>query len=146
MSYALSFSNPRFTSDIFDAVERNFSNFLDRRGERPALPRVDVRETADAYLLDMELPGRSESDVDVSFKDQVLSITAEPKAQAASDGKDECKWLIKERVASSFARHFTLPNDVDPSNINAEFASGVLTVNIPRRPETKRAKIAITAK
>jgi HSP20 family protein len=147
---ALGFANPRFTSDIFDVIERNFSNYFDRQSEKASVPKVDVREGPDAYILDMDLPGMTEKDVDVSFKDQILSITA---ARADSARKDEKasektddKWLVRERVFASFARHFTLPNDIEAESIKAEFSNGVLTITIPRKPEAKRAKIAITAK
>ncbi|MDR1786726.1 MAG: Hsp20/alpha crystallin family protein [Spirochaetaceae bacterium] len=146
-SYALGFSNPRFTSDIFDVIERNFSNYFDRSSEKSSVPKVDVRETPDAYILDMDLPGMTEKDVDVSFKDQVLSITAVKKEEKAEkDPEKGHKWLIRERVYSSFSRHFTLPNDIDSGKIAAEFSNGVLAIRIPRKEETKSAKIAITAK
>jgi HSP20 family protein len=150
---ALGFANPRFTSDIFDVIERNFSNYFDRHSDKMSVPKVDVREAPDAYILDMDLPGMTEKDVDVSFKDQILSITA---AHAGSAPKDEktsektdagnYKWLVRERVLTSFARHFTLPSDIEAENIKAEFSNGVLTITIPRRAEAKRAKIAITAR
>jgi HSP20 family protein len=147
-SYALGFANPRFTSDIFDVIERNFSNYFDRSPARAIVPKVDVRETADAYVLEMDLPGMTEKDVDVSFKDQVLSITAVKKAETKEDNTEDKghKYLIREREYSSFSRHFTLPVDIDAEKIGAEFSNGVLAINIPRRPETKSAKIAITAK
>jgi HSP20 family protein len=145
-SYALSFANPRFTSDIFDVIERNFSNYFDRGHERVNVPKVDVRETTEAYVLDIDLPGMTEKDVDVSFKDQVLSITAAQKEEKPVEKNDTRKWLVRERALTSFARHFTLPNDIDAENIKAEFSNGVLTIAIPRRAETKTAKIAITAK
>ncbi|GMO45514.1 MAG: hypothetical protein Pg6C_07510 [Treponemataceae bacterium] len=145
---ALSFANPRFTSDIFDVIERNFSNYFDRHSDKMSVPKVDVREIGDAYILDMDLPGMTERDVDLSFKDQVLSITAVQKDEKTPEKAEnsEYKWLIRERILTSFARHFTLPNDIDAENIKAEFSNGVLTIHIPRKPESKRAKIEITAK
>ena len=61
-------------------------------------------------------------------------------------GKEEGEWLIRERRSSSFARHFTLPNDIDAEAVTAEVKNGVLTVIIPRKAETKPRSIAITAK
>jgi HSP20 family protein len=147
-SYALSFANPRFTSDIFDVIERNFSNTFDSTSASVHTPKVDVHETPNAYVLDMDLPGLTEKDVDVTFKDQVLSITAaknDEKNREKSEHKDQ-KWLIRERVLTTFARHFTLPNDIDAQSIKAEFSNGVLNISIPRKPETQTAKIAITAR
>lgn len=136
----LSFFNPRFTSDLFDVIDRNFS-------ESPAdgknrLPRVDVRETKDAYILDMELPGCTDKDVQINLKDRVLSINS---AKEQKEEKTEGDWLIKERVSSNFSRSFTLPEDIDSEKVSAGFKNGLLSVSIPRKAETKSRAIAITA-
>ncbi|HIW36709.1 MAG TPA: Hsp20/alpha crystallin family protein [Candidatus Treponema faecavium] len=142
---SLAFFNPRFTSDLFDVIDRNFASMMPTTEKSGSLvPKVDVRETKDAYILDMDLPGVSEKDVAINLKDKVLSISSqkEEKTEEKKDGE----WLIRERRSASFARHFTLPDDIDAENVSAEFQNGVLTVNIPRKAETKPKTIAITAK
>ncbi len=109
------------------------------------VPSVDVKETKDSYILDMDLPGKTENDVDLSLKDDVLTIAShnEETTEKKSDKKDETEWLIRERHSSSFTRRFTLPKDVDGDNVNASFKNGVLTVVMPRRPEATEKRIAI---
>jgi len=109
------------------------------------VPSVDVKETKDSYILDMDLPGKTENDVDLSLKDDVLTIAShnEETTEKKSDKKDETEWLIRERHTSSFTRRFTLPKDVDGDNVNASFKNGVLTVVMPRRPEATEKRIAI---
>ncbi|WP_428770911.1 Hsp20/alpha crystallin family protein [Treponema sp. HNW] len=137
----LSFFNPRFTSDLFDVIDRNFSGT--ENSSKCSLPRVDVRETKDEYLLDMELPGSSEKDVEINLKDRILSISSvkEDKKEEKLDGE----WLIKERVSKSFSRSFTLPEDIDSEKVSAGFKNGLLTISIPRRAQAKARTIAITA-
>ena len=53
----LSFFNPRFTSDLFDVIDRNFSDYSCGENGKSAMPRVDVSEKKDSYVLEMELPG-----------------------------------------------------------------------------------------
>ena len=142
---SLAFFNPRFTSDLFDVIDRNFSNMMpsvEKTGS--SVPKVDVRETKDAYILDMDLPGVSEKDVNISLKDKVLSIASQKEEK--TEEKEEGEWLIRERRSASFARHFTLPNDIDAEAVTAEVKNGVLTVIIPRKAETKPRSIAITVK
>ncbi len=151
----LSFFNPRFTSDLFDVIDRNFcgmgaDSFID--GPRGGyMPKVDVVEKKDDYVLDMELPGLSENDVDINLKDRVLTIAAKKEENAEKEPdekknhKDNKNFLIHERHGYYFSRSFTLPNDIDSDKVSAGFKNGLLTVTIPRKPETQVKRIAITA-
>lgn len=140
---SLAFFNPRFTSDLFDVIDRNLSDFVPAE-TTTASPKVDVRETPNAYILDMDLPGVSEKDVEINLKDRVLSISS--KKEEKKEEKKDGEWLIRERRTASFCRRFTLPQDIDTENVSAEFKGGVLTIDIPRRPETQSRQISITAK
>lgn len=117
-------------------------------GHSAALPKVDVKENADAYTMVMDLPGMSEKDVAIELEHNELTIAShhEDKKEEKSDGKkDEGKWLIRERSASEFRRTFTLPDDVDAEKVAASFKNGVLTVNIPRKALAAPKRIAIEA-
>jgi HSP20 family protein len=133
---ALSLFNPTFNQDVFDIFDRNFGTNV---------PSVDVRETAEAYVMDMDLPGRSEKDVEISLKDRVLSISSleEAKTEEKKKTDDGCEYLIRERRSSSFSRRFTLPDDIAAEKVEANFKNGVLTITIPRRPEAQARQIMI---
>ena len=142
---SLAFFNPRFTSDLFDVIDRNLSDLVPSQASTPVVtPRVDVRETPDAYILDMDLPGFTEKDVEINLKDRVLSISS--KMEEKNEEKKEGEWLIKERRSSCFSRRFTLPQDIDAEKVTAEFKHGVLSVDIPRKPEPQAKQIAITVR
>ncbi len=113
-----------------------------------ATPTVDVKQTKDSYILDMDLPGKTENDVDLSLKDDVLTISSheEEMKDAKSDKtekEDDGEWLIRERRSYNFTRRFTLPQDVNADGVNATFKNGVLTVVLPRKPLAEPKKIAI---
>ena len=118
------------------------------RSQNAYLPRTDVRETKDSYLIDMELPGRTEADVDLSVKDDVLTIASVKKAEAGHTDEPAAagKWLMHERRTAEFSRSFTLPEDVDAETISAVYKNGVLSITLPRS-EKKNAvqKITVTA-
>ena len=84
----LSFFNPRFTSDLFDVIDRNFNDYS--YGEKSAMPHVDVCEKKDSYVLEMELPGYTENDVELDLKDRVLTIASKMK-DAKKAEKEEKK-------------------------------------------------------
>lgn len=112
-------------------------------------PKVDVKENKDNYSLEMDLPGKSEKDVNVELNGNVLTISSEHETKKDEnenkDKKDGSKWLIHERSYSKFSRSFTLPDDVDAANLSANVKNGVLTVTMPRKALTEAKKIAITA-
>ncbi|MDD7416053.1 MAG: Hsp20/alpha crystallin family protein [Treponemataceae bacterium] len=143
----LSFFNPRFTSDLFDVIDRNFSD-MDNFGCRTYAPKVDVQATKESYELEMELPGLTEKDVTIDLKDREITIASVDDAkEEKKEAKEEVKatYLVKERVASHFSRSFTLPDDIDPEGVNAKFQNGLLTITIPRKAESKARRIAISA-
>ena len=141
---ALRLFNPTLSSDVFDAFDREFG-FLAPLGTTPAAtPRVDVRETENAYLMDMDLPGLTEKDVEISLKDRVLTIASVEEAETEDKKTNgDGEYLIRERRSSLFERRFTLPEDIDAEKVDATFKNGVLSVSIARRPEAQARQILI---
>ena len=113
-------------------------------------PKVDVKEDKDAYLMDMDLPGKSDKDINVEFKNNVLTISSETKSEKEEkkeekeEAKEAPKYLIKERSWSKFSRSFTLPDDVEAEKISAKVENGVLHITMPRKALAQPRKIAIT--
>lgn len=142
---ALSLFNPAFSNDVFDALDRGLGLFTPVSSVAQVAPKVDVKETDEAYLMDMDLPGLSEKDVEINLKDRVLSITSVQEAEKEEKGKEanEVQYLIRERRSSCFSRRFTLPEDIDSEKVEAKFKNGVLTITIPRKPENQPRQILI---
>lgn len=97
-------------------------------------PAVDITEDAAGYRLSAELPGMAEQDIEVSVTDDTLTIKGEKKQETEKQDKN---YYLSERSYGSFQRSFVLPDSVDADKINAEFAKGVLTVTLPKKPEAK---------
>jgi HSP20 family protein len=100
-------------------------------------PAVDVHETADEYLVKVDLPGVKSEDVNVEVNDNVLSISG--SRVPAETGEAQ----LVERSYGSFARTLTLPQGVDTDSIEAGYHDGVLELRIPKPAEQKPKKIAI---
>ncbi|WP_443740787.1 Hsp20/alpha crystallin family protein [Treponema berlinense] len=111
------------------------------------MPKVDVKESKENYTLTMDMPGKTDKDVDIELNQNVLTVSSkdEVKKEEKSDKKDETKWLIRERTVSSFKRSFTLPDDVDSEKLTANVKDGVLTVSMPRKALAQPKHIAITS-
>ena len=106
---------------------------------RPRLMPMDLSRDADRYVLNADLPGIDPGSVDIDVDGQLLSIRAERPAPA-SDG---VTWIARERSTGTFLRRFTLGQNVDSSNISANYENGVLSVVIPVAERAKPRKIAV---
>ena len=113
-------------------------------GASAMAPSIDVSETDSELQIDADLPGVDEKDVDVAITDNVLTIKGEKKAEKEEKKKD---FHLVERSYGSFSRSLVLPFAVDPSKANATFKNGVLSISLPKPPESKEKskKIAINA-
>lgn len=105
-------------------------------------PSVDVLEEEKAYTLEMELPGRTENDVNIELDKDNLTI--ESKKKENTENKEQ-KFILQERRKSDFSRKFKLPADVDKDSISANFKNGILTIYMQKKPESAPKKIAILA-
>lgn len=132
----LAFFDSLFNDLLGDATPHAVHNY--------STPRVDVKENDNNYTLEMELPGRSEKDVNIELDHDNLTISS--KEETAEEKKDKKeKYILKERRYSSFERRFTLPADVDSEGITANFKNGVLTINMTKKAIAAPKKIAIEA-
>ena len=109
-----------------------------------SLPSVDVRERKDAYVLDMDLPGLDEKDVELTLEKGNLTIASVKKEQAENKTAEKTEYLIRERKNLNFSRRFALPENVDTENVSAAFKNGVLTVTLPKKAEEKARRINIS--
>jgi HSP20 family protein len=107
-----------------------------------ALPlRVDVRETAQAYVVLAELPGVKKDGIEVEIEGNEVSIAAEiGTRREESEGE---KWLRAERSQGRTARRFALPQEIDESRADAKLTDGVLELTLPKKAPAAGRKIAI---
>ena len=104
---------------------------------------VNVKETKDAYQLEVVAPGFEKNDFNVNLEKNILTISAEKKTEFGN--KDE-KQILKEYNYHSFKRSFTVDEKVDAEKIEAKYVNGVLTLNLPRKEEVKASAKEILVK
>jgi len=107
-------------------------------------PVVDVREKDGRYLIEAELPGVSEKDLKVELKDGTLTLSTEQKEEQEKKDEDG-KWIRRERRESRFSRSFELPEDADGDKIEARFKDGLLTIELPKKPEASPRLVPVKA-
>jgi HSP20 family protein len=102
-------------------------------------PLADVSETADAYVVAVDLPGVKREDVTVELVGTTLAITGELKE------REHTGWFrSRTRRRGRFEYRTMLPHEVDADRIEANLNDGVLTVRIPKSEAMKPRRIEIT--
>ena len=138
----------RELSSLPDRFNRIFGGALPRRERDEELsvgawiPPVDIVEEKDRILMTAELPGFKESEIEIQMEGGVLTLRGERKSETEREGRT---FHRMERSYGQFVRSFTLPNNVDRDRIKANFANGLLEIELPKREEAKPRQIKISA-
>jgi HSP20 family protein len=104
------------------------------------LPPVDVFEGKDALKIVAELPGVKPEDVKISLENRTLTLRGEKKQVAEETTEKVHRY---ERAYGSFERTFTLPGTVNPEQIQATYAEGLLTIVLPKAEQAKPREIPV---
>jgi len=104
------------------------------------IPAVDIYETKEAIILDVELRGVTKEDISLEVKDSTLTIKGEKKLE--KDVKEE-NFHRMERTYGSFTRAFTLPTTVQQDKVKAKFRDGILEIMLPKAEEAKPKHIKV---
>ncbi len=133
--------NPLRNTGFLNDFDSLFGNFLsDSALLSNSKPAVDIAETKAEYILEVDLPGLSEKDVEVKVEENLLTISTKKEEKKEEEQKT---YIMKERKSSSFARSFVLPSDTDVESISAAFKQGILTLNIKKSEKAKPKSIDI---
>jgi HSP20 family protein len=138
MLYSMTTASPIF--GLRREIDRLFEDTFARDGNSWT-PAVDVKENESEIRMDLELPGLSPDDVDITAENGVLTVRGEKKSER-KEGEDS-RYHVIERSYGTFMRAFSLPKGVDESQIQAEFNNGILSLRIPKAalPQPRRIQI-----
>ena len=124
--------------DLLNTMLNNFSDEKDTHLKDDFSPTINTREGEFAYHIEFDLPGVKKEDINIQIEDGTLSVSGERKLK--EEIKEENYYKV-ESSFGSFSRSFSLPEEADIENINAESEDGVLEVVIPKLESAKVDKI-----
>ena len=131
-------------STLQDQMNRLFETNFPRRSDQSALttwaPAVDIYESENELVLKADIPDVNEKDLDVRIENNMLTIQGERKFEQKVK---EDNYLRVERTYGAFSRSFSLPNTVNTEAIKADYQNGVLTVELPKRAESKPKQVKV---
>jgi HSP20 family protein len=154
----LSVYRPNTIQNALSDFDRYFESFFGDSLLTPSrvlgqMPAVDIKETENAYILAMDLPGYDEKNIDVHVDGSSLTIASSAIQMGQEDLAEQDKkneenqgtYILRERKTSAFTRSFKLPENADPDAVNANFKNGVLNLEIKKRAEAQKRTIQINA-
>lgn len=131
---------PNHMMHMFDSFFNEAAGKPERNGS--FRPRTDIVENAQSYDLHISLPGLKKEDIKIDVNGDLLTISGERKLH--NDNKED-KYHMVESFYGKFSRSFTLLENVDKQNIQAELLDGVLNLSIPK-VEVKENKTTVSIK
>jgi len=99
------------------------------------MPKVNTRESDDAYCIELDLPGIKKDDIEIATEDNLLTVSGERRFK--DEVKEEDYYKVESRYGR-FSRSFTLPDNIDISAINAKSEDGVLEVIMPKKDDENK--------
>ncbi len=125
---------PRFSNLFENLFENEIPTFLNNEWVKNIGPLVNIKDTKDAYGIEVAAPGFAKDSFSVKVEDSLLTISAEAEEEKLEEGE---KFTRKEFVHSSFKRSFTLPKTIVADKIAATYENGILKVSLPKLEEAK---------
>ncbi len=137
-------NKPVRTMSLMSDIDRMMDSFFkDVPQWETRQPRTDIVKEDDKYVLTTELPGIDENHLDLKVEENLLTISTNEEKEV---GKEEVKYLLRERTSATFKRSFVLPKDVDTESITALFSNGILTLTMKVSEKAKPRTISISSK
>ncbi|CAA0812463.1 17.6 kDa class I heat shock protein 3 [Striga hermonthica] len=132
-----------FSLDLWDPFE-SFPLSTGRDTSAVANARIDWKETPEAHVFKVDVPGLNKEEVKVEVEDgSILQISGE-RSKEKEEKND--KWHRVERSSGKFVRRFRLPENAKLDQVKAAMENGVLTVSVPKeevkKPEVKAIDIS----
>ena len=105
-------------------------------------PRLDVRETEAAYVVETDLPGMTAEEITVEVIGREVVVKGERRAEHEETEENATR---VERTLGTFHRRVTLPETAKAEETEARYANGVLTVTVPKTEEAKAKAVEVKA-
>lgn len=105
---------------------------------------LDIYETDNAVVVEAQVPGIKEENIEVNIEGNVLTINA--SQEETDEQKKKKKTVYKSTRQTSFNYSTNLPRIVDPAEAEAEIEEGVIKITIPKSEEGKPKKIEVKKK
>jgi HSP20 family protein len=103
------------------------------------VPLTDIVETEKSLIVTMDMPGVKKENIHVKLEDNILEVDGQIDYSPYNDLNP----VYTEYNVGHFTRKFSVSNEIDAGNINANLSDGVLTLTLPKAPEAQPRHIKV---
>ncbi|SEF47162.1 Hsp20/alpha crystallin family protein [Algoriphagus boritolerans] len=130
--------SPSTPSFFDDTVWRDLFGWDNWATQGNTLPKVNIMENNEAFMVEMAAPGMKKEDFHVELDNDTLIIQSE---NSFENTDENTSFTRREFSYQSFKRSFYLPNTVEADQIKASYRDGILRLEIPKKEEAKRKPV-----
>ncbi len=121
---------PRRNFDLFDEMFED--PFFSKSSK---LMKTDIKENENDYTIEVDLPGYSKEDIQITVDDGYLTVSANTSKE---DADTSSKYVKRERYYGECSRSFYVGNDVETEDVRASFRNGILKLEVPKKEDVKQ--------
>ena len=121
---------PRRNFDLFDEMFED--PFFSKSSK---LMKTDIKENENDYTIEVDLPGYSKEDIQITIDDGYLTVSANTSKE---DADTSSKYVKRERYYGECSRSFYVGNDVETEDVKASFRNGILKLEVPKKEDVKQ--------
>jgi HSP20 family protein len=126
-----------FNPSVFDDFFKPWNEwFSDKKGMMSTVPAVNIKESDGKYLVMLAAPGLKKEDFHIDVDANLVTISA---GTASEKEEKEDQFTRKEYNYNSFARTFTLPENIERDKIEAMYENGELKLVLPKKTSSQSA-------
>ena len=131
-------------SDPFREADRLLQQLMNTQNhsDRSFAVPIDAYRQADAFVVELDLPGADPDSIDVTVEKNVVTVQAERHGP----WREGVEPVVRERAHGSFSRQLFMGENLDVDALNADYTAGVLRLSIPIHASAKARRISVTSK
>lgn len=135
------FDTPSFPDRFSNILDQFFDEAVSQKSDGKGFsPKLNISEDENGYQLELALPGIKKEDISINLKDNTLTISGERKFR---DDKKERKYHRIESGYGKFSRELSLNDEIDKTNIDANYTDGILTIYLKKKEQQASKQIEI---
>lgn len=129
---------------LFEGFFRPMRWAEEESAEQGLVPRMDVTERDNEFVVHAEMPGIDKDDINITLEGGILTISGESKSE--SEQKEGDRVVRRERRYGRYLRSLQLGKEVDDKKVRASYKDGVLELVLPKADEVKPKRITVDVK
>jgi HSP20 family protein len=125
---------------VLERLAGEWPGAIDGGGVADLVPALDVRETDDAYVVEVDLPGIDPEQTEVLVEGRTVTI----RGMLAEEREEpRGNYLVRERRQGTFLRAVALPGMIEVDQVETRYQNGQLTITLPKASSSRARRIAI---